>query len=214
MNYLIVNADDFGYSYGINRGIIEAHTKGIVTSTSVIVDAIAAEEAKGLTTFPGLSVGLHLVVQDLGRVQEELDRQLERFKELVGTEPDHIDVHKMLRRDERLEKVLREYARQHNMPIRQMGFAKFIDSFFGFHSNGDVSIAQLKKAIDQATDSYNELMCHVGHSDDYLRRHSSYSDMREEELKTICSTEAREYVAECGLILCDWKQVAQQEAQA
>ncbi len=46
--YLIVNADDFGYSYGINKGIIEAHTKGIVTSTSVMVDSIAAHEAVNL----------------------------------------------------------------------------------------------------------------------------------------------------------------------
>ena len=48
MSFLIVNADDFGYSFSINKGIIEAHTKGIVTSTSVMVDAIAAKEAKDL----------------------------------------------------------------------------------------------------------------------------------------------------------------------
>jgi chitin disaccharide deacetylase len=35
MKLLIVNADDFGYSYSINRGIVESHVKGIVTSTSV-----------------------------------------------------------------------------------------------------------------------------------------------------------------------------------
>ena len=35
--HLIVNADDFGQSAGINRGIIEAHEHGIVTSTSLMV---------------------------------------------------------------------------------------------------------------------------------------------------------------------------------
>ncbi len=38
VKYLIVNADDFGASRGINRGIAEAHTTGIVTSTSLMVN--------------------------------------------------------------------------------------------------------------------------------------------------------------------------------
>ena len=35
--YLIVNADDFGASAGVNRGILECHTRGVVTSTSLMV---------------------------------------------------------------------------------------------------------------------------------------------------------------------------------
>ena len=38
MKYLVVNADDFGLSAGINRGILEAHQQGIVTSTTVAVN--------------------------------------------------------------------------------------------------------------------------------------------------------------------------------
>ena len=34
--YLIVNADDFGFAEGINRGIVEAHERGVVTSTSLM----------------------------------------------------------------------------------------------------------------------------------------------------------------------------------
>lgn len=44
--YLIVNADDFGDSYGINKGIIEVIRNGIVTSTSVMVDALPQMKQK------------------------------------------------------------------------------------------------------------------------------------------------------------------------
>ena len=42
---LIVNADDFGLSEGVNRGIIEAHERGIVTSASLMVLRPAAASA-------------------------------------------------------------------------------------------------------------------------------------------------------------------------
>ena len=40
--YLIVNADDFGQSPGINRGIIEAHERGIVTSASLMATPLSS----------------------------------------------------------------------------------------------------------------------------------------------------------------------------
>src|SRR5437899_6893534 len=62
--YLIVNADDFGLSPGVNRGIIEAHEHGIVTSASLMVRWPAAREAVNYARQHGaLSLGLHL---DLG----------------------------------------------------------------------------------------------------------------------------------------------------
>jgi len=42
---LIVTADDFGISRGVNRGIVEAHREGILTSTSLMVSRPAAVEA-------------------------------------------------------------------------------------------------------------------------------------------------------------------------
>src|SRR2546430_6336748 len=65
VKYLIVNADDFGASRGINRGIIEAHQRGVLTSTSLLVNAAASGEAAELSrSAPGLSVGLHADVRD------------------------------------------------------------------------------------------------------------------------------------------------------
>src|SRR3989442_13993982 len=59
--YLIVNADDFGLSPGVNRGIIEAHEHGIVTSASLMVRWPAAAEAAAYSRDrPNFSVGLHV----------------------------------------------------------------------------------------------------------------------------------------------------------
>ncbi|MCA9348400.1 ChbG/HpnK family deacetylase [Candidatus Saccharibacteria bacterium] len=70
--FLIINADDFGYSHSINEGIVEAHEKGIVTSTSVIVNAIAADKAKDLTKYLDLSIGLHFELKEVVDVEAEL----------------------------------------------------------------------------------------------------------------------------------------------
>lgn len=60
---LIVNADDFGWSTGVNRGIVESHRSGILTSTTAMVTFPAFAEAAELArTVPALGVGLHLNV--------------------------------------------------------------------------------------------------------------------------------------------------------
>lgn len=58
---LIVNADDFGLSEGVSRGIIRAHREGILTSTTFMVNFPWAEEmAPLLREAPDLGVGIHL----------------------------------------------------------------------------------------------------------------------------------------------------------
>ena len=65
MRRLIVNADDFGFTAGINRGIVEAHTRGIVTSSTLMANGRALEDAVRLAkTVPALSVGCHVVLID------------------------------------------------------------------------------------------------------------------------------------------------------
>ena len=50
MKYLIVNADDYGASRGINRGILEAHRRGILTSTSLLVNTAWSGEAAEMSS--------------------------------------------------------------------------------------------------------------------------------------------------------------------
>ena len=59
---LIVNADDYGRTPAVSRGIVQAHRQGIVTSTTVMVNqpGIEAQMDEALLC-PGLGIGLHLV---------------------------------------------------------------------------------------------------------------------------------------------------------
>ncbi len=61
VHQLIVTADDFGLSDETNQGIIDAHLHGIVTSTSLLMNAPKTKEAVALAkTLPSLEVGIHL----------------------------------------------------------------------------------------------------------------------------------------------------------
>lgn len=65
MRRLIVNADDFGFTAGVNRAIVEAHTHGIVTSSTLMANGKAFEDAVRLApSVPRLSVGCHVVLID------------------------------------------------------------------------------------------------------------------------------------------------------
>ncbi len=65
MRRLIVNADDFGFTAGVNRAIVEAHTRGIVTSSTLMANGRAFEDAVRLAkSVPRLSVGCHVVLID------------------------------------------------------------------------------------------------------------------------------------------------------
>jgi len=62
---LIVNADDLGWTDGVNRGILDAFRGGIVTSTTLLANGTAfAEAVKATRSAPGLAVGVHLNLSD------------------------------------------------------------------------------------------------------------------------------------------------------
>jgi hopanoid biosynthesis associated protein HpnK len=62
---LIVNADDFGFTSGVNRAIAECHSHGVVTSTTLMANGPAFAEAAQLAkALPKLSVGCHVVLTD------------------------------------------------------------------------------------------------------------------------------------------------------
>lgn len=63
MRRLIVNGDDFGYTRGVNAGIVRAHRQGILTSTTLMANGEAFEDAVRLAReCPSLGIGCHLVL--------------------------------------------------------------------------------------------------------------------------------------------------------
>lgn len=71
MRRLIVNADDFGLTSGVNRGIVAAHTRGIVTSSTLMACGAAFDDAVALAhATPSLSIGCHVLLVDAVPVLE------------------------------------------------------------------------------------------------------------------------------------------------
>ena len=65
MRRLIINADDFGLTSGVNRAIVEAHDRGVVSSATLMANGHAFEEAVSLAKHrPRLGVGCHVVLVD------------------------------------------------------------------------------------------------------------------------------------------------------
>jgi len=116
---LIVNADDFGRSIGIDRGTVRAHREGIVTSATLMANVPGAERAaKAARATPSLDVGVHLVLtyaRPLSdpRTISTLVREDGSFpgpRELVAREID---------RDEALREYRAQYARARDLIGRE-----------------------------------------------------------------------------------------------
>jgi len=91
--YLIVNADDFNLTEGVTRGILEGHRRGIISSTTVMVNLPGLAASRDLARqAPGLGLGLHVnltlgtPVLDVGAVPSLVDGSgcFVRDRERVG----------------------------------------------------------------------------------------------------------------------------------
>jgi predicted glycoside hydrolase/deacetylase ChbG (UPF0249 family) len=202
MKYLIVNGDDFGASRGINRGIIEAHRCGILTSTSLIVTTPWSEEAAFLSrATPALSVGLHVHLTQGGElhtgpidgdsIQAELQRQFFRFQELMGRPPSHLDSHHNTHRDPRLLLHFLDLARQYGLPLREHSPVRYFSKFYG-QWGGETHLEQIgveslvRMLETEIQEGIAEMSCHPGYVDPDFS--SSYSAERETELRTLCDS--------------------------
>jgi predicted glycoside hydrolase/deacetylase ChbG (UPF0249 family) len=225
--YLIVNADDFGQGPGVNRGIIEAHEHGIVTSTSLMTRWPAAEAAALYAReHPTLSVGLHVdlgewayregnwlplyrvvSLDDVATVKKAIAAQLATFRRLLGRDPTHIDSHQHVHLREPVRSALIEIARHLQIPIRHFTPGiRYCGSFYGQTAKGAplpefISTDALLDILAALPKELTELGCHPGEVNDL---DTMYGSERAEELKVLCNPQIRATISRLGVELCSF----------
>jgi predicted glycoside hydrolase/deacetylase ChbG (UPF0249 family) len=231
--HLIVNADDFGQSPGVNRGIIEAHERGIVTSTSLMTRWLAAGEAALYArNRPELSVGLHLdlgewiyreaswmpvytvvPLQDRAAVEYEVARQLEVFRYLVGKEPSHINSHQHVHMREPVRSITLRACESLGIPLRDLcPQINYFMKFYGQTTEGrpfpaGIRVDRLIEVLADLPAGLTVLVCHPGDASDLK---TVYQRERRDELKVLCDPRVRAAIGQLGIRLCsfnDWSSV-------
>jgi predicted glycoside hydrolase/deacetylase ChbG (UPF0249 family) len=227
----IVNADDFGQSAGINRGIVEAHERGIVTSASLMVRwpaaAAAAAYARRHIRF---SVGLHVDLgesiyrngewiplyervdrRDAWAVESEIRAQLALCRELLGRDPTHLDSHQHAHIEEPVRSILDDLAGELNVPLRHRSSRVRHDGrFYGQTNTGEpwpsgVSATNLLEILSGLPDGVTEVACHPGFADDLV---TMYRRERRVELDVLCDPGVRRAVVHEGIELLGFADLA------
>jgi chitin disaccharide deacetylase len=218
---LIVSADDFGRSEGINAGVLRAHGEGIVTSAGLMVRWPAAEEAAEQARAAGLDLGLHVElgewtfargqweavheVVDIERpedVASEIHRQLEAFRRLTGRDPTHLDSHQHVHLEPPATPVFRRAAAELGVPLRARGIG-YTGDFYGQDGYGvpfhdAISVEGLLRIIAKVRTGVSEIGCHPGLGDD---ADSGYAREREIEVATLCDPRVRAAIEDAGIEL-------------
>jgi len=213
---LIVNADDFGQTAGINRGIVQCHREGVVTSASLMVTGREVAEAALLSREnPGLSVGLHFDVwgederefdtHDLVATRDELRWQLDRFEQLIGRMPTHIDSHRHAHLEPHLRPHFLDWTHELGVPVRGDGRVNFVG---GFYAQWEWKVTQLEYVSvpflqrmlrEEVPAGVTEFSCHPGYiTPDY---HGVYCHEREAEIATLTDPGVRRVIRDEGIVL-------------
>lgn len=222
--YLIFNADDFGASSGVNRGIAKCHKEGVVTSASLMVTGRAVKEAISMSRdLPKLAIGLHWDVwgederefdlDNTSAAREEFHRQLRQFQDLMGRMPTHIDSHRHAHLQAEVKSLFLELVRPLGVPLRGDGRVRFVG---GFYAQWEWKVTNLQYVpVDfleqmlrsEVTAGVTEFSCHPGYvTPDYQ---AAYLVERESEIATLIHPRIREVIAEEGINLISYSDLAE-----
>jgi len=228
--YLIVNADDFGMSPGVNRGIIKTHECGITTSASLMVRRSAAAEAASYGRRQSrFSLGIHVDlgeweygagkwlpiyqrvdIDDATAVAEEVTSQLKVFLKLVGRYPTHLDSHQHVHRREPVRSILLQLANKLKIPLRSFSpKVQYCGKFYGQTTEGipipgvlsEFSLLTILKSLPPG---YTELSCHPGEGKDVQ---TVYQAERLEEVNILCNPQFHKVLASLDIQLCSFSTI-------
>ena len=232
---LIVNADDFGFTRGVNEGIVEAHRNGILTATTLMAEGPAFAHAVELARAnPSLDVGVHLVLWPDGDIPQRLPSFLRRAMSLSATEveelfarqvekvlsagltPSHLDTHKHTHILPHVWKAMVAVALRFKIGwIRRrlvpggVGRApvRRTDHFVGVRLTGKMDRESLLAALRRLRPGLTELMCHPGRYDgDLEAAPTRLKHSREVELEALTAPETRALLEENGIRLTNYQQ--------
>lgn len=221
---LIVNADDFGRSAGVNEGVIAGYERGIVTSASLMVLwPAAAEAARAAAACPSLSVGLHIDIgewryqsgswtpryqrvrpDDPSAVHGEVERQLERFRAITRSTPTHLDSHQHVHRSGAARQAIEDIARELDVPLRGKSTTiGYVGAFYGQTARGRpmpdlIGVDALLAILQRLPEGTTELGCHPAARVDF---DDSYAEERLVELDTLCDPRVVGAVRRLGIRL-------------
>jgi|SRR5215475_409822 len=226
---LIVVADDFGQSAGVNRGVVHAHQNGIVTGASLMVRHKAADEAVEMSRMcPSLSLGLHLDFGEwrlsdgewvsvyevpLGEpeaVRWEVERQIATFRRLVDRNPTHIDSHQHVHLRASVRSIVEMCAHDLSVPVRRCDpRITYCGDFYGRDADGSpipgrISVDGLVGILETLPPGVTELSCHPAMGGDL---ETMYSAERVQELEVLCDPRIREAIKRLGITLCSFEEI-------
>lgn len=235
--FLVVNADDFGLSEDTNRGIMEAHQQGIVTSASLMVRYPASLKAADYgRAHPELSLGLHFDIgewayrggewvelyrvvpfDDAEEIESELAWQLQTFRAMVGQDPTHLDSHQHIHREEPARSILIHTAQELGIPLRECSPSiRYIGGFYGQASHGEpwpqgIRLAALVDMLEHLPEGISELGCHPGLD---AALNSAYREERIIEVITLCDPLLRSALGAFGITTISFREAQQRSKLA
>jgi predicted glycoside hydrolase/deacetylase ChbG (UPF0249 family) len=203
----------------INRGIVEAHQYGIVTSASLLVNWPGAESAARLARrHPELGVGIHVDldgIRPLGvsrqsqrAVAGAVHRQIETFTRLMGRLPTHIDSHHHAHLRFNVARVFLEAGERYGLPVRGFTPVLYIGAFYGQWPPGRTDMARigpeaLIHLLARVEPGLSQLACHPGYVP--AEAADGYGPEREVELRSLTDPRVREAIEERDITLVSYR---------
>ena len=243
---IVINADDMGYTRSISLGIVEGYQHGLVSSSTVMTHMPFASSVPELTEGLGIPLGCHLTLTcgrpltdgrslvsedgsfwkyrdfysrtiDVGEAYREFKAQIERFREIFGRMPTHLDSHQgctdgvsvLLKNNPELaarhntEEILEmslSLAEEYGLQLRRHCGFNWTDVFYGENATVDTVINHIEANKDRDI----EFMVHPAYCDLELYRKSSYNTYRVKELDALCDPHLIRYFIDNDIELVDF----------